>query len=60
MAAYFADALRSGDNRYHRLPGAPVAFAELAGRARALSDTTRDRAVDELAEAIERADRRRD
>ncbi|MYS92581.1 MULTISPECIES: vWA domain-containing protein [Streptomyces] len=58
VAAYFADALRSGDDRYHRLPGAPVPLAELAGRARALAGTTDDRAVRELAEAIEQADRR--
>ncbi len=58
VAAYFADALRSGDGRYHRLPGAPVPLAELAGRARALARTTQDGAVRELAETIELADRR--
>ncbi|MEU1933794.1 von Willebrand factor type A domain-containing protein [Streptomyces coeruleorubidus] len=60
VAAYFADALRSGDDRHRRLPGAPVPFAELADRARALSGATEDGAVRELAEAIEQADRRRD
>ncbi|MEU6179719.1 vWA domain-containing protein [Streptomyces coeruleorubidus] len=59
VAAYFADALRSGDDRYDRLPGAPVSFAELAGRARALAGSTQDKAVRELAEAIEQADARR-
>ncbi|MFH9062507.1 von Willebrand factor type A domain-containing protein [Streptomyces coeruleorubidus] len=60
VAAYFADALRSGDDRYRRLPGAPVPFAELADRARTLAGATEDGAVRELAEAIEQADRRRD
>ncbi|MFE9026029.1 von Willebrand factor type A domain-containing protein [Streptomyces iakyrus] len=60
VAAYFADALRSRDDRYDRLPGAPVGFAELADRARVLSDTTEDGAVRELARAIERAGRQRD
>ncbi len=57
MAAYFADALRSGDDR---VPGAPAGFGELADRARALADRTGDGAVDELAEAIEQAARGRD
>jgi Ca-activated chloride channel family protein len=60
VAAYFADALRSRDDGYHRLPGAPAGFTELAGHARALSGTTEDGAVRELAQAIERADRQRD
>ncbi|MEU0167398.1 von Willebrand factor type A domain-containing protein [Streptomyces iakyrus] len=60
VAAYFADALRSGDDRYDRLPGAPVGFAELADRARGLSDTTEDGAVRDLARAIERAGGQRD
>ncbi|MFE8959010.1 von Willebrand factor type A domain-containing protein [Streptomyces iakyrus] len=60
VAAYFADTLRSRDDRYDRLPGAPVGFAELADRARVLSDTTEDGAVRELARAIERAGRQRD
>ncbi|OUD00170.1 hypothetical protein CA983_27160 [Streptomyces swartbergensis] len=59
VAAYFADTLRSGDDRYDRLPGAPDSFAELAGRARALAGTTEDRAVRGLAAAIEQADHRR-
>ncbi|MEU0386334.1 vWA domain-containing protein [Streptomyces chartreusis] len=58
VAAYFADALRSGDDRYHRLPGAPAPLAELADHARALAGTTKDGAVRELAEAIEQAARR--
>ncbi|KJK41721.1 von Willebrand factor type A domain-containing protein [Streptomyces variegatus] len=60
VAAYFADALRSRDDGYHRLPGAPAGFTELADHARALSGTTEDGAVRELAQAIERADRQRD
>nr|WP_039932645.1 von Willebrand factor type A domain-containing protein [Streptomyces viridochromogenes] len=60
VAAYFADALRSADDRYHRLPGAPAGFTELAARARALARTTEDGAVRALATAIEQADRRRD
>ncbi|MDQ0748584.1 Ca-activated chloride channel family protein [Streptomyces africanus] len=59
VAAYFADALRSGDGRHHRLPGAPVPLAELADRARALARTTQDGAVRDLAKAIEQADRHR-
>ncbi|MEU1849937.1 von Willebrand factor type A domain-containing protein [Streptomyces sp. NPDC019990] len=59
VAAYFADALRSGADRYDRLPGAPAGFSELADRARALAGRTKDRAVRELADAVERADRRR-
>ncbi|MEU1004681.1 vWA domain-containing protein [Streptomyces tibetensis] len=60
VAAYFADALRSRDDRHDRLPGAPAGFGELADRARVLSDTTEDGAVRELARAIEQADRQRD
>ncbi|MFJ4537626.1 von Willebrand factor type A domain-containing protein [Streptomyces tibetensis] len=60
VAAYFADALRSRDDRYDRLPGAPAGFAALADHARALSDSTEDGAVRELARAIEQADRQRD
>ncbi|GGW79296.1 vWA domain-containing protein [Streptomyces lomondensis] len=58
VAGYFADALRSGEDRYSRLPGAPT-LGELAGHARDLADTTEDKAVRELAEAIEQADRHR-
>ncbi|MGX1562913.1 YfbK domain-containing protein [Streptomyces sp. NPDC055506] len=57
VAAYFADALRRGDER---IPGAPAGIRELADRARALADSTGDGAVDDLAEAVERAARGRD
>jgi Ca-activated chloride channel family protein len=60
VAAYFADALRSRDDRHDRLPGAPAGLPELADHARALSGTTEDGAVRELARAIEQADRQRD
>jgi Ca-activated chloride channel family protein len=60
VAAYFADALRSRDDRHDRLPGAPAGLSELADYARALSGTTEDGAVRGLARAIEQADRQRD
>ncbi|MEU3886150.1 von Willebrand factor type A domain-containing protein [Streptomyces sp. NPDC029041] len=60
VAAWFADALRSRDDRHDRLPGAPDGLAELAEHARALSDTTEDGEVRGLARAIEQADRQRD
>jgi Ca-activated chloride channel family protein len=72
VAAYFADALRSGDSRHgrygddnhddrdsrygERLPGAPD-LGELAEHAAGLARTTEDDAVRELADAVERADR---
>ncbi|MER5210520.1 von Willebrand factor type A domain-containing protein [Streptomyces sp. NPDC002838] len=54
VAAYFADALRRGDERWDSLPGAP-SFRELAGRADDLADTTEDEAVRGLADTIRRA-----
>ncbi|TLS43386.1 VWA domain-containing protein [Streptomyces montanus] len=56
IAAYFADALRSGDTRWSRLPAAPSMTA-LADRADALASATEDKDVRELAEAIEQAGR---
>ncbi|MER7481056.1 von Willebrand factor type A domain-containing protein [Streptomyces sp. NPDC126510] len=60
VAAWFADALRSRDDRHDRLPGAPAGFAELADRARVLSGATEDGAVRGLARAIGQAERQRD
>ncbi|MFE9441121.1 von Willebrand factor type A domain-containing protein [Streptomyces sp. NPDC006602] len=54
VAAYFADALRRGDDRWDPLPGA-LAMSELAGRADDLADTTEDKAVRDLAETIRQA-----
>ncbi|MFJ4831679.1 von Willebrand factor type A domain-containing protein [Streptomyces sp. NPDC088747] len=54
VAAYFADALRQGDNRWTRLPGS-LPLPELRSRADELASDTGDRAVRELADAIERA-----
>ncbi|KOG29072.1 vWA domain-containing protein [Streptomyces resistomycificus] len=54
VAAYFADALRRGDDRWAALPDARP-LDELAGRADDLADTTEDRAVRELADTIRRA-----
>ncbi|MGY1500662.1 YfbK domain-containing protein [Streptomyces sp. QTS52] len=56
VAAYFADALRKGDDDWTTLPGAP-SLSELAARADKLADTTEDKAVRQLAEAIEQANR---
>ncbi|MFJ4685902.1 von Willebrand factor type A domain-containing protein [Streptomyces sp. NPDC088789] len=56
VAAYFADALRRDEPHHQRLPAAPTVRA-LADHADALADTTADRAVRDLAEAIDRADR---
>ncbi|MFG1671330.1 von Willebrand factor type A domain-containing protein [Streptomyces sp. Y7] len=53
-AAYFADALRLGDDRWSALPGSPH-FGELAEHADELADTTEDRDVRDLADAIRRA-----
>ncbi|WP_328871504.1 VWA domain-containing protein [Streptomyces sp. NBC_00287] len=55
VAAYFADALRTGDNRWESLPGAP-GLGELGERAEELAEDTEDEAVHELSEAIRRAD----
>ncbi|MDW4909856.1 von Willebrand factor type A domain-containing protein [Streptomyces sp. ADMS] len=59
VAAYFADALRRGDDTWTTLPAAP-SLNELADRADKLADTTEDRAVRQLAEAIEQANRYED
>ncbi|NGO07253.1 VWA domain-containing protein [Streptomyces sp. HC44] len=56
IAAYFADALRTGDSRWSRLPGAP-ALPELSDRADELADTTESEEVRQLAEAIEQTGR---
>ncbi|MEV0633451.1 von Willebrand factor type A domain-containing protein [Streptomyces sp. NPDC050619] len=54
VAAYFADALRRGDDRWTSLPGAP-GLGELADRAEELADTTEDKAVRQLADTIRQA-----
>ncbi|GCB49263.1 VWA domain-containing protein [Streptomyces sp. NL15-2K] len=54
VAAYFADALRRGDERRHSLPGAP-SVRELGEKADDLADTTEDEAVRGLADTIGRA-----
>ncbi|WP_328976554.1 vWA domain-containing protein [Streptomyces canus] len=54
VAAYFADALRRGDDRWSPLPGAPR-LSELADRADTLADITEDRAVRQLADTIRQA-----
>jgi len=54
VAAYFADALRRGDDRWSPLPGAPR-LSELADRADTLADITQDRAVRQLADTIRQA-----
>ncbi|MFJ4786464.1 von Willebrand factor type A domain-containing protein [Streptomyces sp. NPDC088794] len=56
VAAYFADSLRSGDDRWNSLPGDP-GLGELEDRARDLADRTEDKDVKRLADAIETADR---
>jgi Ca-activated chloride channel family protein len=53
-AAYFADALRSGDDRWSALPGS-AHLGELARRADELATTTEDKDVRHLADAIHRA-----
>ncbi|WP_369175165.1 von Willebrand factor type A domain-containing protein [Streptomyces sp. R28] len=55
-AAYFADALRGGDDTRGSLPGTP-SLRELEERAEDLAKETEDRAVRQLAEAIGQADR---
>ncbi|WP_371660085.1 von Willebrand factor type A domain-containing protein [Streptomyces sp. NBC_00280] len=59
VAAYFADALRKGDDGWTTLPGAP-SLGELADKADKLADTTEDKAVRQLAEAIDQANRYED
>ncbi|WP_406126618.1 VWA domain-containing protein [Streptomyces canus] len=54
VAAYFADALRRGDDRWSPLPGAPR-LSELADQADTLADITEDRAVRQLADTIRQA-----
>ncbi|MFF1679338.1 von Willebrand factor type A domain-containing protein [Streptomyces sp. NPDC058256] len=56
VAAYFADALRQGDDRWPRLPGS-LPLSELESRADELANSTEDKAVRELADAIEAATR---
>ena len=56
VAAYFADALRSGDDRFRALPGDP-GLDRLHGRATDLARETQDKEVDRLAQAIEEASR---
>ncbi|MEU9336768.1 von Willebrand factor type A domain-containing protein [Streptomyces sp. NPDC048290] len=56
VAAYFADALRHGDDRWSPLPGAP-ALDDLAGIAHDLAEDTEDEAVGDLAESVDRAAR---
>ncbi|MFE5185375.1 von Willebrand factor type A domain-containing protein [Streptomyces sp. NPDC056628] len=55
-AAYFADALRAGDDRPGSLPGR-VGLGELAERADELGSVTEDQDVARLADAIRRASR---
>ncbi|MGW1798092.1 YfbK domain-containing protein [Streptomyces sp. NPDC001984] len=56
VAAYFADALRSGDDRWSALPGDP-GLGELQDHADDLATKTEDTAVRQLAEAIGQARR---
>lgn len=56
VAAYFADALREGDDRWTTLPGDP-GLGELHGHAVQLARTTEDEAVRQLAQAIQEAGR---
>ncbi|MFF4542914.1 von Willebrand factor type A domain-containing protein [Streptomyces sp. NPDC001435] len=56
VAAYFADALREGDDRWTTLPGDP-GLSELHRHAARLARTTEDEAVRQLAQAIEQAGR---
>ncbi|MDX2547163.1 YfbK domain-containing protein [Streptomyces sp. WI04-05B] len=59
VAAYFADALRKGADDWTTLPGAP-SLSELADKAHELANTTEDKAVRQLAEAIDQAGRYQD
>ncbi|WP_030600925.1 vWA domain-containing protein [Streptomyces fulvoviolaceus] len=54
VAAYFADALRKGDDRWDSLPGA-CGLTELSDRAEELAKRTEDKAVRQLAETIAQA-----
>lgn len=54
VAAYFADALRNGDDRWDSLPGA-CGLAELAERAEELAGKTEDKDVRQLAGTIDQA-----
>ncbi|MGW2719014.1 YfbK domain-containing protein [Streptomyces sp. NPDC001492] len=56
VAAYFADALRQGDEHWRSLPGDP-GLSELRARAEQLSKKTEDKDVQQLADAIGQADR---
>ncbi|MFF4804088.1 von Willebrand factor type A domain-containing protein [Streptomyces sp. NPDC001351] len=56
VAAYFADALRQGDDRWRSLPGDP-GLGELRDRAEQLAKKTEDKDVQQLADAIDQADR---
>jgi Ca-activated chloride channel homolog len=56
VAAYFADALRSGDDRFTALPGDP-GLDRLHRHAVDLARSTEDDEVDRLAQAIEEASR---
>ncbi|MCX4575079.1 VWA domain-containing protein [Streptomyces sp. NBC_01571] len=56
VAAYFADALRTGGGHGSGLPGA-LPLSELAGRARTVASATEDGAVRDLADSVERASR---
>ncbi|MFB7336527.1 von Willebrand factor type A domain-containing protein [Streptomyces adustus] len=55
-AAYFADALRKGDDRWSSLPGAP-SLGELRRRSARLATTTEDADVAQLGESIAAAAR---
>ncbi|MEH0423516.1 vWA domain-containing protein [Streptomyces sp. B21-083] len=59
VAAYFADALRKGDDQWTTLPDAP-ALSELAEKADKLAEKTEDEAIRRLAEAIDQARRYED
>lgn len=54
VAAYFADDLRTGDDNGTPLPGA-LPLDELADRAHRVASAAEDRAVRDLADAVERA-----
>jgi Ca-activated chloride channel family protein len=54
VAAYFADDLRQGDDRWSALPGA-LPLDELVTRARKVANASEDKAVSDLATAVEQA-----